>query len=62
MSKDCPAALKNWPDAGTEYLREQAAGLLKFTCLPVVRPTTVTALPPLSPFPMPPKVLRLGPR
>lgn len=22
MSKDCPAALKKWPDAGTEYVRE----------------------------------------
>jgi hypothetical protein len=51
MSKDCPAALKKWPAAGTEYLAEQASGLLKFTCPPAARSPTITVLPPLSPFP-----------
>jgi hypothetical protein len=64
MSKDCPQALKySWVGGtvGTAYRREKAAGLVKFDCPPSVQPTTVTALPPLSPFPTPPKVLRLGP-
>jgi hypothetical protein len=46
MSKDCPAALKKWPDAGMEYLREQSAGSLKFVCsTPVQNPKSGIVLP-----------------
>jgi len=49
MNNDCPAALKKWPDAGNEYLREQSAGSLKFVCrVPVKIPTAGIVLPNLK--------------
>jgi hypothetical protein len=49
MNKDCSGALKKWPDAGTEYLREQSAGSLKFVCRTLPQtPTSGIVLPNLK--------------